>query len=443
MMYLLLRRSILAIVCFILALGLISPATVASPAQASVRMGTLRPLLATSGRITAGVVSSSARVTWAHAEANFVTAWRESPSLGANVTGGHARWAVFVHALTAYVGDSSAWGQSPANLQRTLNGGSPTMGYVVQSWATPIGPVRVVTVSDKGKPFTDGGPPDVLVCQLGSGATLYAAQVLSWRDANGVGAPHAQTAWTESATATSPPAISSPILPGGNDLPDLRAWRSRNGAAHVVVIDSVACTNYHSVAIGGATLRPGTQLWVADRSLVPADPIGSMSIFDYDASFTDRRGLGIVVTATLMNKVMNESHASEHLYGERMLARGAGDSFVPGDWHVVAGPYDTLVSAVGRARVADVSIGAAGCSSSDMSDLVATNSVGDAFCATDWAKQIAVADERPQNYGPHYKQVLVTYTLSVGTATPTPVVRVTVAPVNGRWVITAVSGHVA
>jgi len=363
--------------------------------------------------------TAPARTAWLHAQRAFVAALGHQEEA--------ARWHAYVQALVPYLHVSSLWQLNPAMLQKDLNAPSQIIAYQVQQWRTLVGTIRLVTVTDSGQAFPN-------LCFAPAHGTLYTLQVLVWADDHGV--IRSQPMWEGHGFAPT-----QGIMVGGNTVLDARAWRSANGTTHVAIIEQTSCgASGWTNAFTGITLPYGATAWQAAPSLFPHNPIDTDQAFKPFPSFLDPAGQRINIQAYFFNKAIGECNGCEHEFAQRIVSRGAGDTYHLLPWHIVPGPYPTLVQAADAAGRAQKAGGISGCTAQTVVGLVLNDQIAAQFCQLDWSSGASWVKKTPDDDGgPHYKHRPITYDLSLGSVVGQNVVHFAVSPVQGAWLITQVT----
>lgn len=367
-----------------------------------------------------------ARTSWMSAQRAFIAALGDS--------GEAARWQAYVQALVPYLGESRFWQVSAEALQASLNAGSPTMGYVVQQWNTLVGRLRLITVSNGGPPTFDNGQAFPNLCFGPAHGGFYAAQVLVWPSSQG--RVIAQEVWQERNYIQG-----AGIMVGGNLVLDVRAWRSLSGATQLAVLEQTPCgASGWSNAFTGATLPRGATTWQSTHILFPQDPIDTDQASKPFASFLDAAGQQIRIRAFFSNNAIGACDGCEHLFAERIVSRGSGDTYYLHPWHILPGPYPTLVRAAEAAERVQKAGGISACTTQTVAGFVLSTQVAIQFCQLNWSRGAAWVKTTPDDDGdPHYKHFPIVYDLSLGSVVGTDVVHFTVSPVQGDWLITQVA----
>ncbi len=368
------------------------------------------------------------RSTLAAAQTAFIAALQQIPVVGADQSGVSDQWSAYKTALTAYLRTSGTWFGTAHAVQQDISRESGPLGYAMQDWLGGGDRVRLVSVSDWGASY---GQINTCTYSHNRYPNFTLRVFLSFDAVKGV---RAQT--VAETTSGSDQTIPGSFLKPYATIEDARSWTTGK-TRYLAVIDHDLCPGSGGdfPHLDGARLAPKSGTWLSDPAMFPINAGASANIGYPAITFSDKAGTVIKFSAAFLSTTVSECNACYHAYGERTLTR-MDATYQATPWHVIPGPYVTLVQAVAAAEK-DQTGPTNECSfATDLQGLVTTPAVATSFCKIMWKGAAAPATtDTTINSFPPYKSIPTTLDIGVG---DNKTVAVTVLPVGGQWLIAKV-----
>jgi len=350
-------------------------------------------------------------------------------SLGSNDA--MTQWPHFLSAFSSYMTDSQAWSTPAAPLGRDLLS-THGLSYGVTDWGSGAERIREAIVTNgSGAPCYEGGHFYALILFWQSSMAVRSQIIAKVQQApngsfvSGSGSTVASTVSGGGSTVAS-----TTMQAGGEDIGDLRSWRS-GSTRYMAFVERVICANggpYDNVR--GAILRPGAGAWSHEAAMMPSDLYGA-KLDNVSAAFRDREGKEFELDGSLLGSVFQECHVCLHVTGRRILVR-TGNVYRPQPWTYTPSAYTTLVHAIG---VVKQFIAGNLCLHS-IAPYVQTAAIARQLCS----QQIAWVNPSVEKYtgDPSTSNPAIAYTFTVSPSNVASRVNIEVLYQHGAWLISSI-----
>jgi hypothetical protein len=361
--------------------------------------------------------AGSTRAAWLAAQRSFMATLQDF-SLGSNDA--MTQWPHFLSAFSSYMTDSQAWSTLAAPLGRDLLS-THGLSYGVTDWGSGAERIREAIVTDgSGAPCYEGGHFHALILFWQS-SMVVRSQII----AKVQRAPNSSFVPGGGSTLAS-----ATMQAGGEDIGDLRSWRS-GSTRYMAFVERVICANggpYDDVR--GAILRPGAGAWSHDAAMMPSDLYGA-KLDNVSAAFRDREGKEFELDGSLLGSVFQECHVCLHVTGRRILVR-TGNVYRPLPWTYTPSAYTTLVRAIG---VVEQFIAGNQCLHS-IAPYVQTAAIARQLCS----QQIAWVNPSVEKYTGDLSvsNTAIAYTFTVSPSNVASRVNIEVLYRHGAWLINSI-----